>query len=160
MSKFFSNAFETLGAMVRGTGKQVTKAGQTVKNDVVEQFGIVAKKADDDQAKREQIQAGAHNDEQLAKMQQFAEQRKIANYQRIQQEILALQHKRQQEIPAYITGAAGYNPNKIQQLEEDKNPALLDGGLEKKRKEEEEKKTPLPVKQRNKKAEMFRGASG
>lgn len=96
-------------------------------------------------------QAREAETQKIQKMEAIAKQKAAQRYKEIQDQILLLAKKRQQELPKEVSGKPGFSEEKmIKQLEEEKKPEA-----EKKKKEE-----PVALAQSKRKAEMFRGASG
>jgi hypothetical protein len=142
-----SDVFETLGGIVSGTKKQAASDLKKGAEDLAEGLGLKAPAPPTEMSP-------AHNEEQFKKIEKAAEMRKISKYQKIQQEIAQLQKKREQELPAYLTGQPGFDQEKaIRQLEE--GPIKPKEGEKKK-----EAVLPISVKRAQNKAERHRGASG
>lgn len=87
----------------------------------------------------------------IEKMETISKQKAAQRYQEIQEQILLLAKKRQQELPKEVSGKPGFSEEEmIRQLEEDKKPES----------EKEKKEEPIALAKSKRKAEMFRGVSG
>lgn len=153
-----ADVFETLGGVVKGTGKQAVKQGQKMGEDAVEALGIKSPVAES----LEEIKPAAHNEEQYQKIDKAAKQRSKAQYQHVLGEIKQLQHKREQEKQAYSAGPSGQKAETtmVKQLEVFQQPKAKLEKTQAEMEKEREKQIPLPAQRASKKTEMFRGASG
>lgn len=157
----FQNPLETLedlgGQIVQGA-KQVPKKiiGQIPKSLETGFFGdrqnSVADKSQTD------AQTGMTDEQKIAKMEAVSKQKSAQRYKEIQQQILAIVKKREQELPKTVTGQAGFSEDKmVKQLEVQKKPEKERIAISEK---EREKQEPISIKREKRKSEMHRGASG
>jgi hypothetical protein len=99
-------------------------------------------------------QAKQAQDQQIQELEAISKQKATKRYKEIQEQILLLAHKRQQELPKQVTGKPGFSEEKmVRQLEEQKKP-------EAEREAEKKKEEPLWVQRAKRKAEMVKGVSG
>jgi len=145
-------ALEQLGGQAVSGAKQVPKkiAKQIPK---ALETGFGGQKAAESQPSGDN-QVHISEQQQIQKMEEISKRKAAQRYREIQQQILAIARKRQQELPKQITGKPGFSEEKmIKQLEEEKKP-------EAQRKAEQARKEPLPLQREKRKAEMFRGVAG
>jgi len=143
---------EQLGSQAVSGAKQVPKKiAKQVKKSLETGFG--SQKPAGSQP-LENNQTHIAEQQQIQKMEEIAKRKAAQRYLEIQRQILAIVHRKQQELPKQITGKPGFSEEKmIRQLEEEKKP-------EAERKAEQARKEPLPLKKEKRKAEMFRGVAG
>lgn len=146
-NQIITDSFETLGGAMQSGGKQVKQIVKKMGDDIAEGVGIQPSR--DDSIPPEAKNPPAHNDAQYDKIEQAAKKRQIAKYKQLQDEILQLSKKRDQEMEKYHMPGFTDEQKKekqVQQLQEGQSP--------------EKKLPPLPVQRAQKKTEMNRGASG
>lgn len=151
--QIIADTFETLGGVVQSAGQQVISDVKKMGGDVAEQLGL---KQPPKQVQDDKSQAPAQTQEQDEKIRQAAKKRAFAHYEQINAEIKAIGEERARKLPKEVTGKPGFSEEKaVKQLEERK-PSSAEATAGK------EKLPPLPqsVSRAQKKAEMFRGASG
>lgn len=154
-----SDAFETLGGMVKGTAKQAASDAKKMGEDVAVELGLktAANPLQDDK-----VATPAHSEEQYKKIDDASKQRAASKYKQIQEEIRQLQIKRKQEEQAYSSGPVGQKAETtmIKQLEVAQQPKAKLEKTQAEMEKEEQKQLPLPAQRASKRTEMFRGASG
>lgn len=153
-----SDTFEALEQLGSQTVKGAAQVPKKILEQGKQQLGIGAKdqgiEGGGTQTKGQSGQANAGQGQQIQKMESVAKQKALQRYKEVQEQILAIGKKRQQELPKDVTGKPGFSEDKmIKQLEEEKKP-------EAEKKKEQMAKEPLPMQREKRKAEMFRGAAG
>jgi hypothetical protein len=136
MKNTIADAFETLGGIVKGTGKQAAQDVKKAAEDIPESLGIKA-------VTPEEETPPAHTEEQYQKIDEAGKKRTAARYRQIQEEIKLLQDKRKKETSQNETSTEPSEEKAIKQLEEKKDDL-----------------PPLPAQRASRKTEMFRGTSG
>jgi len=157
-----SDTFEALEQLGGQMQQQTKQAAKTIVNEGKKSLGLEPK---DQQGQA--LEGGSGTNPQSAsgrtgnpqappiqKMEQVAKQKAAQRYKQIQEQILAIANKRQQELPKQVSGKPGFSEDKmVKQLEEEKKP-------EAERKREQMEKEPIPMQREKRKAEMHRGAAG
>ena len=94
-----------------------TKPQQSTSSlDWLEQ-GFGQRRAQDDAAKKAQQEQEKRQKEQVDKMKQLDKRRSQQMYEEIQQQIQLIRRKKAAQPAKYVTGAAGYDPEKQQKQE-------------------------------------------
>lgn len=156
-----SDTFEALENLAGQTVKSAVQVPKKIVEQGKKQLGLGAIDKTDkgiEGGTVGQTKSGADptqvKNQQIQRMEQVAKQKANQRYKEIQQQILAISHQKQQEVPEEMKGKPGYSEEKmIRQLEEEKKP-------EAQRKAEQAAKEPIPLQRERRKAEMHRGASG
>lgn len=153
-----SDTFEALENLGGQMQQQTKQAAKTIIQEGKKNLGLAAK---DQQG--QQIEGGSGATGQtsskpqsppIQKMEQIAKQKASQRYKQIQEQILAIANRKQQELPKQVTGKPGFSEDKmIKQIEEEKKP-------EAEKKREQMEKEPIPMQREKRKSEMFRGAAG
>lgn len=152
-TRIVSDTFEALENLKTQAKQQATQAVKKTVGQIPKSLETGFKGRPQTSTQNEE-QAKQVSDEQIKKMEELSKKKAAQRYKEIQQQILAIAHKKQQELPKYITGKPGFSEEKmIKQLEEEKKP-------EAEKKREQAAKEPLPLQREKRKAEMFRGVAG
>lgn len=156
-----SDTFETLEHLGGQMQQQTNQAAKTIIQEGKKSLGLAPKEQTGqalEGGSGQKPQAGQSSQSpqapQIQKMEQVAKQKAIQRYKQIQQQILVIAKKRQQELPEQVKGKPGFTEEKmVKQLEEEKKP-------EAEKKREQMEKEPIPMQREKRKAEMHRGAAG
>jgi len=153
-----SDTFEALEQLGGQMKQQTKQAGKIMANEAKKSLGLAPK----DQSGQE-VEGGSGQKTQgqqksqtvqIQQMEAIAQKKAAQRYKQIQEQILAISHKKQQELPKEVTGKPGFSQEKmVQQLEEQKKP-------EAEKKAEQAEKEPIPLQRAKRKQEMHRGTSG
>ena len=140
-----SDTFEALEQLVSQIETQTKQTAKTIVNEGKKYLGLEPK---DQQGQAmeggsgtnpQQSQQSPKSQLPIQKMEQVAKQKAAQRYKQIQEQILAIANKRQQELPKQVSGKPGFSEDKmVKQLEEEKKP-------EAERKREQMEKEPIPM---------------
>lgn len=162
--KIIADTFEALEQIGSQMGQGVKQVPKVVTEQAKQSLGLGPAEQKPTQPQEPGIEGGTGEktgpqakqaqDQQTQKLEVISKQKAAKRYKEIQEQILLLAQKRQQELPKQVTGKPGFSEEKlVKQLEEQKKP-------EAEREAEKKKEEPLWLRRAKRKAEMFRGASG
>lgn len=149
-----SDTFEALGQL----GGQAKQQAKQVVKKTVGQISQSLETGFGGQKTRQTGQVGEAKDQteqqKIQKMEEIARQKAAQRYRQIQEQILAISKRKQQELPKQVTGKPGFSEEKmIRQLEEEKKPEVQ-------KEAEQAREEPLLLQRKKRKTEMFRGVAG